>query len=116
MHVMPVSIFNCNQELVVTKYLICRSAGISKWYCFFLGSITSLHNHIARFSCFKIILLICDICSSNLGHVKIYTECCKKLGIAVNEHVYTKLESLESIGAGYIIVCFNMPKLKLKLH
>ena len=40
--------------------------------------------------------------------MKIYTERCEKLGIAVNECVYAKSESLESISR-YVIVRF-MPK------
>ncbi|KAF8810837.1 hypothetical protein BYT27DRAFT_7024336, partial [Phlegmacium glaucopus] len=39
----------------------------------------------------------CTLCH-NAGHVKIYTERCKKLGIVTNERVYAKSDSLESIG------------------
>ena len=60
-----------------------------------------MYSHI-----FEVILLIFDI--SNIGHMKIYTERCKNLGIVVNEHVFAKSESLESIGR-YVIVHF-MPK------
>ncbi|KAF8805039.1 hypothetical protein BYT27DRAFT_7213457 [Phlegmacium glaucopus] len=61
---------------------LCQDAGIRIRSCFFLGSVTFLRNHIA----------------CNAGHVKIYTERCKKLGIVTNERVYAKSDSLESIG------------------
>ncbi|KIL55238.1 hypothetical protein M378DRAFT_18123 [Amanita muscaria Koide BX008] len=49
-------------------------------------------------ACWCLIINSFDIHLSNLGHVKIYTERCAKLGIATNNRVYAKSESLESIG------------------
>ncbi|KAF8803446.1 hypothetical protein BYT27DRAFT_7214747 [Phlegmacium glaucopus] len=85
------TIFKCNKEHVNSETgvtedghwcTLCQDAGIQMRSCFFLGSVTSLRNYIAR----------------NAGHVKIYTEQCKKLGIVTNERVYAKSDSLESIG------------------
>lgn len=60
---------------------ICQTAGVLRKNCFFLGSITTLRTHISR----------------NPGHIKVYTERCQKLGIAINPRVLAKTESSVSI-------------------
>ncbi|KAM6489570.1 hypothetical protein JOM56_014989, partial [Amanita muscaria] len=71
-------------SFLVKLMRVFQLAVVSSWVVGLLSVITLLDSF--------------NIHLSNLGHVKIYTERCAKLGIATNNRVYAKSESLESIG------------------